>query len=53
MDKKIQSKKNILVKVAYKMGERSVGRCVFWFNQPQIPEKLKKTINSKELKINE
>lgn len=50
MDKKIQSKKNILVRAAYKMGERSVGRCVFWFNQPQVPEKLKKAVNLKDTK---
>lgn len=48
-----KSKRNILVCTAFRMGERSVGRCYIWYHQPQVPEKLKKIINAKESKINE
>lgn len=50
MEKKTQNKKNILVRMAYRVGERSVGRCCYWYNQPKIPEKLKEMVKSKESK---
>ena len=50
MEKKTQSKKSILVRMAYHVGERSVGRCCHWFNQPQVPGKLKEMVKTKESK---
>ena len=34
-------KKNLLIKLAETVGNKSVGKCGIWFNQPVVPKKLK------------
>lgn len=33
---------SILLRAVRKIGENSVGRCVSWFKQPEVPTALKK-----------
>lgn len=38
-----QKQKNVLLKIVYSIGSNSVdSKCLWWFNQPKIPKKLKK-----------
>lgn len=39
----------IIPSIAKSMGERSVTtRCIWWFNQPKVPEGMKKAVTSKK-----
>lgn len=44
MKKKIvnKKKKSVIIKLAEIIGEESIGRCGIWFNQPKVPDKMKK-----------
>lgn len=35
-------KKNFFIKMAEIVGNKSVGSCGIWFNQPAVPDKMKK-----------
>ncbi|MGM9972038.1 MAG: AgrD family cyclic lactone autoinducer peptide [Anaeroplasmataceae bacterium] len=35
-----EPKKNLIIKLAEKIGKDSVGKCGVWFNQPVVPAKL-------------
>ncbi len=37
----MKNKENLILKLARKCGENSIGRCFGWFNQPKVPAKLK------------
>lgn len=37
----MNEKDSLVLKLVRKFGEKSIGRCVGWFNQPKIPAKLK------------
>lgn len=37
----MKNKENLILKLARKCGENSIGRCLGWFNQPKVPAKLK------------
>lgn len=48
MKKTTTNKTNIFVKAALHAGERSVGRCYIWYNQPKVPESLKEKLEKKK-----
>lgn len=38
-----KTSKNLLLKVVYSLGSKSVdAKCTWWFNQPKVPKKMKK-----------
>ncbi len=41
-------KQSLIVKIARSAGERSVGRCGVWFNQPKVPAELLRQQAEKE-----
>mgnify|MGYP002535073672 CR=1 FL=1 len=48
----MKNKENLILKLARKCGENSIGRCFGWFNQPKVPAKLKEKSRRVHLYIN-
>ena len=42
LNEKKTQKKNLLIKLAEAVGNKSIGKCGIWFNQPVVPKKMKK-----------